>query len=278
MKYSTGKHEALTAVELWGSDKWPQPQPVPTQRDQRCSSSSSASISPLARAVKAANIWSVLRKGKNYALLNRKHFICYCRDTSFFFLKKNYDKNQRPPPNPPKTAELLLVIYNHSYHIKGNFDDYVLSEYISSVLMRTGILEVHKQSAEVRNLLSRSPKRSAGEGDGSGEGERGGRRSLCSPIPQVPSDLPKFITKFVTVNSLEVSPPLERTRMGLRNRVGLSVPAQMLLRQQEMEKNLLLENSCWSIRNESGGKSREVSSGFSRGGCMVRMDGWEEQE
>lgn len=193
-----------------------------------------------------------------------------------------YDKNQRQSPDPPKMAELLLFIYNHSYRINGNFDDCL--PYMISVLMRTPILEARKQNAEVRNFLSRSPKHSAGGGDGSGQ-EQASCGGVCpwavgweaSPFPRFPAS-PKFLTKFITVISLEILPQLERTCIELRSRVGLSVPGQVLLRQRETEKKRSLKIHAGQLGMKAVGKSGEVSTGFSRRGCLRRMDGSEEQE
>jgi len=117
-----------------------------------------------------------------------------------FFLQNFTIKIKDNPKIPPKTAELLLVIYNHSNHINGNFDDCFPSKYISFALTRTRILEACQQDAEVRGFLSRSPKCGAGEGDGSGreqgKGSCGGvcpwaARREAKPV-QPPASLPLF--------------------------------------------------------------------------------------
>lgn len=179
MRVSNERSYSSGAATLCGSEKPPQPQPVPNPRGQN--RWSSASISLFLGALKA-NIQTILSKGRNHTVLYRKPFICVCCD-------------------------------------KGG----------------------------------RSRWAASGEGEpwwGFPTGSRVGGKSCAAPFLDYPppSDLPKFITKFVTINSLEILPRLERTRLGPGSRVGPSVLAQMLLRQQETEKTLF-NSSCQSIRN-----------------------------
>lgn len=165
---------------------------------------------------------------------------------ALFFFFRPYNKNQRQSPDLLKTAELF--IYSHSHGINGNFDNCFSFKYMH-IIMRIQILEACKRNAEVLNFLSSSPKCSAEEGDSSRQeqvkgpivgfahGQWARRKNLRSPFPCFPPSFwpSKTHYKVCYYKPLRNFATTWRSWTGPRSWVELSVPVQMLLRQQEMK-------------------------------------------